>query len=112
MPATLAAQLPLPLPLVSPRSALQPVSPHCTSCCLAAPSSPPYLATKPVATPTPAPAQLDDPAAASALTKEALGALRAERDAASEAGVLRELLHEAVTVRHAKDNCTALLVRF
>ena len=57
-------------------------------------------------------AQLSDPAAVSALTKDALGALRSERDAACEAGLLRELLHEAVAVRHAKDNCTVLLVRF
>ena len=57
-------------------------------------------------------AQLNDPAAVSALTRDALGALRGERDAACEAGLLRELLHEAVTVRHAKDNCTVLLVRF
>ena len=57
-------------------------------------------------------AQLSDPAAVSALTRDALGALRGERDAASEAGLLRELLHEAVTVRHAKDNCTVFLVRF
>ena len=57
-------------------------------------------------------AQLGDPGAVSALTRDALGALRSEREAACEAGLLREMLHEAVTVRHAKDNCTLLLVRF
>ena len=57
-------------------------------------------------------AQLSDPGAVSALTRDALGALRSEREAACEAGLLREMLHEAVTARHAKDNCTVLLVRF
>lgn len=55
--------------------------------------------------------QLDDPDAASALTRERLERLRAERDGATEAALLRELLHECVTVRHAKDNCTVVLVR-
>lgn len=55
--------------------------------------------------------QLDDPDAASALTRERLERLRAERDGATEAALLRELLHECVAVRHAKDNCTVVLVR-
>ena len=38
--------------------------------------------------------------------------LKAEREGCGEAGVLRELLHEAVHTRHARDNVTALLVRF
>ena len=56
-------------------------------------------------------ATLDDPAAAAALTKEALAALAREREDATEEGCLKELVHEAVHVRHAKDNVTALLVR-
>ena len=35
-----------------------------------------------------------------------------EREAASEEGVLRELLHEAVHTRNAKDNVTVVMVRF
>ena len=49
--------------------------------------------------------------AASGLTRERLERLRAERDGATEAALLRELLHECVAVRHAKDNCTVMLVR-
>jgi serine/threonine protein phosphatase PrpC len=56
-------------------------------------------------------AQLDDASAAAALTKQTLSALRAERESADEEGCLTRLLHEAVHVRHAKDNCTVLLVR-
>jgi len=56
-------------------------------------------------------AQLSDQASVSALTKEALAALHRERDTACEVGLLRELLHEAVHARNAKDNCTVLLVR-
>ena len=56
-------------------------------------------------------ATLDDASACSALTKEALANLRAERERECEEGVLRALLHEAVHARNAKDNVTALLVR-
>lgn len=56
-------------------------------------------------------AALDDPAAAASLTKEAIAARRAERESTSEEGLLRQMVHEAVHVRHAKDNVTALLVR-
>mmetsp|Transcript_34331 Transcript_34331/g.72282 ORF Transcript_34331/g.72282 Transcript_34331/m.72282 type:complete len:384 (+) Transcript_34331:250-1401(+) len=51
-------------------------------------------------------------AALTALTKEGLAALTKERDTCNEMGVLREMLHEAVHTRQAKDNCTALLIRF
>ena len=57
-------------------------------------------------------ARLDDPATAAALTKESREALLKERECVTEEGCLRSLLHEAVQVRHAKDNVTALLVRF
>ena len=54
---------------------------------------------------------LDDPTAAAVLTKEAREALTKEREGASEEGLVRELVHEAVHARHAKDNCTLMLVR-
>jgi len=57
-------------------------------------------------------ATLDDQRAVSALTKEGLAALHKEKEACTEAGLLRELLHEAVHSRNAKDNCTVLLIRF
>lgn len=57
-------------------------------------------------------AQLGDPIATASLTKEALAGLRAERERESEAGLLRAMCHEAVHTRGAKDNVTALLVRF
>ena len=57
-------------------------------------------------------AQLGDAIALSALTKDALAALQKEREATSEEGVLRELIHEAVHGRSAKDNVTCVLVRF
>ena len=55
--------------------------------------------------------QLDDPVAFAGLTKETHATLVRERELANEEGCLRKLLHEAVHVRHAKDNCTMLLVR-
>ena len=54
---------------------------------------------------------LDEPTAASALTREAHAALIKEREGATEEGCLKEMVHEAVHMRHAKDNVTALLVR-
>ena len=54
---------------------------------------------------------LDEPASASALTQAELAALKAERESACEEGLLKAMLHEAVHVRHAKDNVTAVLVR-
>ena len=56
-------------------------------------------------------ATLDDPASAAALTKEALGRIKSERERESEAGLLKAMCHEAVHARHATDNVTALLVR-
>ena len=55
--------------------------------------------------------QLDGGGAA-ALTREERAALAKQREAASEEGVLRELLHEAVHTRNAKDNVTVVMVRF
>ena len=52
-----------------------------------------------------------DATATSALTKEALAAASRERDGASEAALLRAMVHEAVHARNAKDNITAILVR-
>ena len=52
-----------------------------------------------------------EPPAITALTQQALAALRAERESANEEGCLRAMLHEAVHVRHAKDNVTCILVR-
>jgi serine/threonine protein phosphatase PrpC len=54
---------------------------------------------------------LDEPTAASALTREAHAALIKEREGATEEGCLKEMVHVAVHMRHAKDNVTALLVR-
>ena len=45
------------------------------------------------------------------MKSERLVQLRAEREGASEEGVLRAMVTEAVHGRHAKDNVTALLVR-
>jgi len=56
-------------------------------------------------------AKVDDPEHAASLTKEAFAALLKEREGASEEGCLREMVLEAVHVRHAKDNVTALVVR-
>jgi hypothetical protein len=56
-------------------------------------------------------ALLDDPAAAAGLTREVLASMRAEREGACEEALLRQMVHEAVHTRHAKDNVTALLVR-
>ena len=56
--------------------------------------------------------QLGDARALSALTKDAVAALQRERDATTEEGLLRELVHEAVHSRCAKDNITCVLVRF
>ena len=56
-------------------------------------------------------ALLDDTSACAGLTREALCAMRAERESACEEGCLKALVHEAVHARHAKDNVTALLVR-
>ncbi len=56
-------------------------------------------------------ATLDDPHAASALTREAAAALARERESEDEDGVVRELVHEAVHARHAIDNVTCLMVR-
>ena len=44
--------------------------------------------------------------------REERAALAKQREAASEEGVLRELLHEAVHTRNAKDNVTVVMVRF
>ena len=54
---------------------------------------------------------LDEPASASALTQAELAALKAERESVCEEGLLKAMLHEAVHVRHAKDNVTVVLVR-
>ena len=54
---------------------------------------------------------LDDQTACAGLTRDAIAALRADRESASEEGCLKALVHEAVHARHAKDNVTALLVR-
>ena len=50
--------------------------------------------------------------ALAALKKDAREELIRAREDASETALLRKLLSEAVNVRNAKDNCTALLVRF
>ena len=55
---------------------------------------------------------LDDPATAASMTREAVASLRSEREGANEEGCLRSLLHDAVHMRHAKDNCSVLLIRF
>lgn len=56
-------------------------------------------------------ALLDDANACAGIKSERLVQLRAEREGASEVGVLRAMVTEAVHGRHAKDNVTALLVR-
>lgn len=55
---------------------------------------------------------LGDAVKLSALTKEAVSKLQKERDATSEAAILKELVFEAVHDRHARDNVTCILVRF
>eukprot|EP00967_Tisochrysis_lutea_P051498 scaffold63612_cov32-Tisochrysis_lutea.AAC.1 len=49
--------------------------------------------------------------ATAAMTREALANLHKEREAATEEGVLRELVRVAVHERNAKDNVTVVLVR-
>jgi integrin-linked kinase-associated serine/threonine phosphatase 2C len=57
-------------------------------------------------------ALLDDKVRVAGLTKEAhAAALRERADAASEDGLLRAMVHEAVHSRHATDNTTLMLVR-
>lgn len=55
---------------------------------------------------------LGDAVKLSALTKEAVSKLQKERDATSEAAILKELVFEAVHDRNARDNVTCILVRF
>ena len=57
-------------------------------------------------------AQLGSATAVAALTREAHASLLKEREAATEEGVLRELVRVAVQERNARDNVTAVLVRF
>lgn len=55
--------------------------------------------------------KLDDPNAIAALAAATRAELKAERETATEEGVLKAMVHEAVHMRHAKDNVTALLLR-
>ena len=55
--------------------------------------------------------QLDGGGAAALTREERAGARQAARGGERE-GVLRELLHEAVHTRNAKDNVTVVMVRF
>ncbi|KAL3923795.1 MAG: hypothetical protein SGPRY_004114, partial [Prymnesium sp.] len=52
---------------------------------------------------------LGDAVKLSALTKEAVSKLQKERDATSEAAILKELVFEAVHDRNARDNVTCIL---
>ena len=57
-------------------------------------------------------ATLENPAACAALKDSERAALKAEREVTCEEGCLKAMLQEAVSVRHAKDNVTVLLLRF
>ena len=57
-------------------------------------------------------ALLSDASACAGLKAEKLAELKAERESATEEGLLRAMVHEAVHGRRAKDNVTAMLVRF